>query len=63
MSTIKNNHGQDINEDARVYLTEQHRKQYGGARMIDALTFVQHHPDIRLQEGFIIGLYHYNNGI
>lgn len=48
-----------INPDSKVYIHEADRPTYGGARMIDAGTFRNQHPDIPLVQGFILGLYHY----
>jgi hypothetical protein len=59
-NTITNNHNQLIHCDSRIWLHEADRTRYGGARLIDAKTFITNHPDSRLQEGFTIGTYHYD---
>ena len=61
--SVSNNHGQSVHVDARIWLHEADRVRYGGARMIDAKTFVINHPEAQLQEGFTIGTYHYDRRI
>lgn len=48
-----------IHPDSSVYLQEADRPSYGGARVVDAGTFRSQHPEIQLERGFILGLYHY----
>lgn len=63
---VTNNHGQSIHDDSWIWLQEHDRVRYGGARMIDAKTFVTNHPEAKLERGFLLGTYHYdatlNNG-
>jgi hypothetical protein len=53
--------GQEIHEDARVFVQESDRTQYGGARIVDALTFIKQHPFKYLYEGIIAGLFFYHD--
>jgi len=57
---VTNNHDQSVHEDSRVYIQEADRLRWGGARMIDAQTFVKEHPNTKLQDGFTVGTYHYD---
>jgi hypothetical protein len=57
---VINNYGQSVHVDARIWLNETDRVRYGGARMIDAKTFVTDHPEAKLEQGFAIGTYHYD---
>jgi len=61
--SVTNNYSQTVHVDARIWLHEVDRPRYGGARMIDAKTFVTNHPDRLLQTGFTLGTYHYEPSV
>lgn len=52
---IVNCHGQRIHPDATVILGESDRRSFGGARFIDAETFVKMRPLSKLIASFVAG--------
>jgi hypothetical protein len=51
--------GQELHEDARIFIQEADRPQFGGARIIDALTFIKKYPQKRINQGMIVGVFFY----
>lgn len=47
--------GQQIHEDCKMMLSENDRRNFGGARFVDAKTFIQKHPLKFIGDTFIMG--------